>query len=245
MLTFHFVRPSQYSAQLKEWGLRTYKTKSTVPTNTNRRETGTLFQRQTETSSRSPTCQAYSEAGEEPRTQSYLGSETPIPRSPSIDKRPMFEGPEDRVHSDLHQSAVEALRPDSPLLNEDLRFSQEDGDGDKYPKRSPLQPWVITSPQSAQNAYPCLTASPRRFTNSETVHDAVRRVVQALSEVFADPELEYFLDNLNDTELDELLVDPGKLKEACDTALVKYTGKVSGLGESFRPRPARLIEIVS
>jgi len=214
-----------------------------VPTNTNRRETGTLFQRQTETSLRSPTCQAYSEAGEEPRTQSYLRSETPIPRS-SIDKRPIFEGPEDRVHSDLHQSAVEVLRPDSALLNEDLRFSQEDGDDDKYSKRSPLQPWVIMSPQSAQNAYPGLTASPR-FTNSETVHDAVRRVVQALSEVFADPELEHFLGNLNDTELGELLVDPGKLKEACDTTLVKYTGEVFRLEESFGPRPARLIEIVS
>jgi hypothetical protein len=169
----------------------------------------------------------------------------PIFRSTSIDKGPIFEDPEDRVHSDLHQSAVEALRPDSALLNEDLRFSQEDGDNDEYSKRSPLQPWVTTSPQSAQDTYPCLTTSPRRFTNSETVHDAVRRVVQALSEVFADPELEYFLDNLNDTELDELLIDPGKLKETCDTALVKYTGKAFGLGESFGPRPARLIEIVS
>lgn len=157
----------------------------------------------------------------------------------------MFEGPEDRVHSDLHQSAVEALPPDSALLNEDLRLSQEDGDDDKYSKRSPLQPWVTTSPQSAQNAYPCLTASPRRFTNSETVHDAVRRVVKALSKVFSDRELEHFLDNLCDTELDELLVDPSKLKEACDTALVKYTGKVFRFGKSFGPRPVRLIEIVS
>lgn len=216
-----------------------------MPRNTNRRETGTLFQRQTGTSPRSPACQAYSEAGEEPRTRSYIGSEIPIPRSTSIDKRPTLEGPEDRAHSERHQPAVEALRPDSTLLNEDLRYSQEDGDDDKYSKPSPLQPWVITSPQSAQNAYPCLTASPHRFTNSETVHDAVRRVVQALSEVFADPELEHFLDNLNDTELDELLVDPGKLKEACDTALVKYTGKVFRFGESFGPRPVRLIEIVS
>ena len=63
--------------------------------------------------------------------------------------------------------------------------------------------------------------------------------------MFADPELEHFLDNLNDTELDELLIDPGKLKEACDTALVRYTGKVLRLGDSFGPRPARLIEIVS
>lgn len=63
--------------------------------------------------------------------------------------------------------------------------------------------------------------------------------------MFADPELENFLDNLNDTELDELLIDPGKLKETCDTALVKYTGKAFGLGESFGPRAARLIEIVS
>src|SRR5271156_296325 len=86
MLTFHFVRPSQYSAQLKEWGLRTYKTKSTVPTITNRRETGTLFQRQTETSSRSPTCQAYSEAGEEPRTQPYLGV-----RHLSLDLLPLID----------------------------------------------------------------------------------------------------------------------------------------------------------
>jgi hypothetical protein len=175
-----------------------------VPTNTNQRETGTLFQRQTETSSRSPTCQVHSEAGE-----------------------------------------VEALRPDFAPFNEDLRFSQEDGDDDKYSKRPPLQPWVITSPPSAQNACPRLITSPRRFTDSETVYDAVRRVVQALSEVFADRELEHFLDNLNDTELDELLVDPGKLKEVCDTALVKYTGKVFRLGESFGPRPARLIEIVS
>ena len=216
-----------------------------MPTNTNQSETGTLFQRQTEASSRSPTCQVYSEAGEELRTQSYLGSETPISRSTSIDKRPVFEGPEDRVHSDLHQSAVEALRPDFAPLNEDLHFSQEDGDDDKYSKRPPLQPWVIMSPPSTQNAYPCLTTSPRRFTNSETVHDAVRRVVQALSEVFADRELEHFLDNLNNTELDKLLVDPGKLKEACDTALVKYAGKVFRLGESFGPHPARLIEIVS
>jgi hypothetical protein len=156
----------------------------------------------------------------------------------------MFEGLEDRVHSDQLQPAVEALRPDSAVLNEDLRVSPEDGDDDEYSKRSPPHPWVITSPQSAQNAYPCFTTS-RCFTGSETVHDAVRRVVQALSEVFADLELEHFLDNLNDTELDELLIDPGKLKEACDTTLMKYTGKVFRFGESFGPRPARLIEIVS
>jgi hypothetical protein len=157
----------------------------------------------------------------------------------------MSEGLEDRVHSDQHQSAFNALRPDSLLLYKHLRVSQVDGDDDGYSTLSPSQPWVITSPQRAQNAYRYFAASPRRFANSETVHDAVRRVVQALSEAFADPDLEHFLDNLNDTELDELLTDPGKLKEVCDTALAKYSEKMFRLGKSFEPRPARLIEIVS
>ena len=87
-------------------------------------------------------------------------------------------------------------------------------------------------------------ASPHRFTSSEPVHDAVTRVVQALSEVFADPELDHFLNNLNDTEMNELLIDPGKLTEVCDTALWKYTEEVFRARESFGLRQARLVEIV-
>jgi hypothetical protein len=87
----------------------------------------------------------------------------------------MFEGQENRIHSDQHQSTADDSRRDSLLLYEHLRVSREDGDDDEYSMRSPPEPWVTTSPQRAQNTYPCLTASPPRFTNSETVHDAARR----------------------------------------------------------------------
>jgi hypothetical protein len=156
----------------------------------------------------------------------------------------MSEGLEDGIHSDQHQSAADDSRRDS-LLYEHLRVSREDGDDDEYSMRSSPEPWVATSPQRAQNTYPCFCASPHRFTSSEAVHDAVRRVVQALSEVFADPELDRFLNNLNDTELNELLIDPSKLTEVCDTALVEYTEEVFRARESFGLRPARLVEIVS
>lgn len=157
----------------------------------------------------------------------------------------MPEGLEDGIHSDQHQSAADDSHRDSLLLYEHLRVSRKDGDDDEYSMRSPSEPWVITSPQKAQNTYPCFCASPHPFTSSEAVHGTVRRVVQALSEVFGDPGLDHFLNNLNDTELDELLIDPGKLTEVCDTALVKYTEEVFRARESFGLRPARLVEIVS
>ena len=197
------------------------------------------------TSSRSPTCQIYPEASEEQRIQSYLASRTPVPRSTSIDERPMFEGLEGGIHIDQHQYAADGSRRDSQVLYEHLRVSREDGDDDEYSMRSPPEPWVAMSPQGLQNIYPCSCSSPHRFISSEAVHDAVRRVVQALSEVFADPELDHFLNNLNDTELDDLLSDPGKLTEVCDTTLEKYTEEVFRARESFGLHPARLVEIVS
>ena len=58
----------------------------------------------------------------------------------------MFEGLEDRIHSDQHQSAADDSRRDSLLLYEHLRVSRDDGDDDGSSMRSPPESWVITSP---------------------------------------------------------------------------------------------------
>jgi hypothetical protein len=131
---------------------------------------------------------------------------------------------------------VEAGRFGSPLSNEASPLTQE-VESRMHSKRSPPPSHASDSPWSAGKVYP-------HFTASETVKDAVGRVVQVLSWVLADSELEQFLGNLTDIELDELLINHVKLNEARNDALAKHTGKLLGVGEFFGPRPTRLVEIV-
>ena len=223
MLTL-FVSPSQYSAQLKAWGLRTYKTKGAVPTHSERRGLD------------APARQVNSETDQESKSQSYLHDRTPAPELPPVNRRSTFENLNDNgVYGGQQQLAINALSPDFPLLDEASDLTREEDDA--HSEQSPPPARAVQSPQIAEKVYP-------HFNALETVQDAVRRVVQALSEVLADPELEEFFDNLTDAELDELLLNHVKLKAVCDDALVKHTGKLWRVGESFGPRPTRLVQIV-
>lgn len=96
-----------------------------------------------------------------------------------------------------------------------------------------LPPQASESPRSSANVYPHSAAS-------ETVQDAVRRVVQTLSEVLEDHALKEFFDNLTDTELNELLTNHVKLERTCHDAFVQHAKRIRRVwGESFA-----LVEIV-
>jgi hypothetical protein len=142
----------------------------------------------------------------------------------------------DGVNDDQQQAAIEAVHRDSFLVNEASPIIREVND-DVHSERSLPTSRGAPSPLSAGRVYP-------RSASCETVPDAVRRVVQSLSEVLADSELEEFFDTLTDSELDELLNKHVKLEDARNDALLKHTGKLLRVGEFFGPRPTRLVEIV-
>jgi hypothetical protein len=232
-----FVSPSQYSAQLKIWALRTYKTKAAVPTDSERRESNILLQRRTKTTPNTPAQQVRPEADHEPKTEPYLHDRTPTPKLAPSNPLSVFDSLGKNIfNDDQQQVAIGSIHPDSPLVKEASPISR-DADDDVESERSPSPSRGSKSPQSPGKVYLC-------FTASETVQDAVDRVVQALSEVLADSELKELFDNLTDTELDELLINHAKLKEARNEALVKHTGQVVRWGANFWPRPTNLVEIV-
>ena len=229
--------PSQYSAQLKVWGLRTYKIKATVPTDCELTGSDNLLEKHTEISPSTPLRQVYSRVDLQSDSQSsshvhnsfsHRSSGTQGFTSRSVGGNEIGDGPK--------RAVIEAWCPDSLQSYEAPPLSQEQ-DGCVPFEQSPSPSRVAKSPQNAQQVYPL-------FNAPETIENAVRRVVQALSEVLTDPELEEFLDNLSDMDLDELLINHVKVKDACEDALAKHTGRLLRVGQSFGPRPTRLVQIV-
>jgi hypothetical protein len=186
-----------------------------------------------------PARQVYSESDllPVPETQSNPHDRTFGPKPFSVDLIPVLESLEGGgVNDDQRQAAIAAVHRESFLVNEASPATRELND-DVHSERSLPRPWGGQPRQNAGRAYP-------RLASCETVQDAVRRVVQSLSEVLADSELEEFFDTLTDSELDELLVKDVKLDGARNDALLKHTGKLFRVGEFFGPRPTRLVEIV-
>lgn len=193
----------------------------------------------TETTPSTSAPQVYLEADHEAKARSYPHDPTALPKVTIGNSLPRYEILEnDGVINDQQQVAIELPRPQSLLVSRPSSIIRRGSDG-VHSERSPPPSLGAESPRSAEKFYPL-------FNSSETVQDAVRRVVQALSEVLADSELEYFFDNLTDTELDELLVNDVKVKEACNDALAKHTGELVRVkvGVFWGLRPTRLIEIV-
>ena len=226
------ISPSQYSAQLKIWGLRTYKVKGAVSTDADRIGSDTPPQGQTEIALRSPPHQIYPGVDRELESNSYHHDQTSVPKDTATNHHPALGSSlGSGAPNDAVQVLLGASRPGSLELGKDRLLGLERND-DSHSERSPR------TPHNAQKVYPF-------FTASEKIDDAVRRVVQALSEVLADSELEEFFDNLTDMELDEILLNHVKLKEACKAGSAKHTGKLVRLGESFGLRSTRLVQIVS
>jgi hypothetical protein len=235
--------PSQYSAQLKVWGLRTYKSKDTVLTNSERREWNVLLHGRPEATQSTRTRQAYPELdivsgpGSGSGTQAHPRDQTLDPRLTPVHHRPIFESLEENgLNDDQKQAAMGARRLDSPLSNETSSHNR-DVDDDVGSERS------LPPSQGAQSP-PSVGKANTHFSASKTVQDAVRRVVQVLSEVLADSELKDFFDNLTNTELEELLTNHVKLNEARNNALLKHTGELLRFGDFFGAHPTRLFEIV-
>ena len=224
------ISPSQYSAQLKVWGLRTYKIKGAVSTDADGIGSDILPQRQTEIAPRTPPHQIYPEVERELDSNSYHHDQTSVPNHTAL-KRHLALGSLSRcgATNDAFEVSIGALQRDSLELSRD-RLPGLDWNSD-WPE------WSLPRLENPDKDY-------LLFTPSEKTDDAVRRVVQALSEVLADSELAEFFDNLTDMELDEILLNHVKLKEACEAGSAKHTGKLVRFGESFGLRSTRLVRIV-
>lgn len=235
------VISSQYSAQLKVWGLRTYKNKDTILTNSELIESNVLRDRGTEATPSIPTRQACTKLDIVSRSGSGMQTcphyQILGPRLTSVQHRPIFERLEENdVNDDQKQAATGAGRLISPPSNEASPHSR-DVDDDARSEWSLLPSQGVQLPWSAGKSHP-------HFTASKTMQNSVRGVVHALSAVFADSELDEFFGKLTNTELEELLTDDVKLNEARNNALLKYAGKRLRLGEFCDPRPTRLDKIL-
>jgi hypothetical protein len=230
----NFVSPSQYSAQLRTWGLRTYRPKGAAPRNSRRGESSILPQSRTETTMSSPAREADPEQDILRLGVQLLPQDrSPSPRPTCVLFRPSLESVEENRVSDDQpgvgfQGGYFGHRPS----NETSPPGRE-VDSPMNLERSLPPPQASESPRSSANIYPHSAAS-------GTAQDAVRRVVQTLSEVLEDHVLKEFFDNLTDTELNGLLTNHVKLERTCHDAFVQHAKRIRRVwGESFA-----LVEIV-